>query len=164
MCQCTVNCFTLLFGDVGIKGKYKYERICILRLKMLVYTVGITYVFALIGFQSIPIKIILAHVCRYFMGSIGILAKILVKRYYWTMLYVVSVVSAFLFKVGGYFSFTFIFCNMLTAYTSPLIVSAAVDLLTSFKEMKMNNVIGKIVVIVAFCRFGVYIIHRNGIF
>lgn len=238
MCQCAVNCFALLSGYVGIKGKYKYANICILWLKVLVYTVGITGIFALIGSHSISLKTFIKACMPVFNGEywyfiayfalflimpvlnsatekltykqhliligswilfFSILptlfmkdpfvlvdgysvwwlmilymvgsfvakyeTKILVKRYYWAMLYVVSVVIAFLFKVVvEYFSFTFISGNMLAGYTSPLMVSAAFGLLMFFKDMKMNDAIGKIIVTLAACTFGVYIIHRNGIF
>lgn len=70
-------------------------------------------------------------------------AEIKVKQYCGVLLYFLSVATAFLFKVVvEYFSFAFVSGNILSGYTSPLMVSASAGLLIFFKDMKINDGMG----------------------
>lgn len=69
MCQCAVDCFALISGYVGLKGKYKYTNICILWLKVLLYTLGLTAVFTILGYENFSLKMWIKSCMPVFTGE-----------------------------------------------------------------------------------------------
>ena len=52
--MCSVNCYGLISGYVGIKAKYRYSNLVLLWLQVWLYSVGITLIFWLIDPGSVP--------------------------------------------------------------------------------------------------------------
>lgn len=50
---CAVNCYALISGYVGINAAYKYSNLCILWLRVVFYTVGITILYAVLVPSSV---------------------------------------------------------------------------------------------------------------
>lgn len=53
---CTVNCYALISGYVGITAKYKYQNIAILWLRTVFYTVSITLLFSIFIPDAVTLK------------------------------------------------------------------------------------------------------------
>ena len=53
---CSVNCYALISGYVGIHSKYRYHNIILLWLRVLFYTAGITLIFAVFVPGSVSLR------------------------------------------------------------------------------------------------------------
>lgn len=54
LCYCCVNCYALISGYVGIKGRYKYTNIVMIWLQVIFYTLLITLIYYLVSHNEIP--------------------------------------------------------------------------------------------------------------
>ncbi|MCM1135984.1 MAG: acyltransferase [Clostridium sp.] len=53
---CSVNCYALISGYVGIRSKYRYHSIVLLWLRVIFFTVGITIIFSVLVPGSVTLK------------------------------------------------------------------------------------------------------------
>lgn len=71
MAYCSVNCYALISGYVGVKSGFKYSRIILLWLQVVFYTVGLTVVTAFVNPEAVTAE-------RIFVAFFPVM-----KREYW---------------------------------------------------------------------------------
>ena len=135
---CAVNCYGLISGYVGVQRRFRYSGALALWLRVAFYTLGITAVFACL----MPGSVNGDRVLRAFF-------PVLFRQYWYVTAYF------------GMCLFIPFFNLLLTAYTSPTVLLAAVALVLCFTGLRIGPGFGSFIEKASPLAFSVYLIHAH---